>query len=58
MLYKETRYQCDLCLCILDSPRQARYHFRSLEHYHNICNNLTAIEVRGDKERSETCFSI
>ncbi|XP_050729209.1 glutamic acid-rich protein-like [Eriocheir sinensis] len=53
MLYKETRYQCDLCLCILDSPRQARYHFRSLEHYHNICNSLTAIEEAKELERKK-----
>ncbi|KAK8383847.1 hypothetical protein O3P69_015942 [Scylla paramamosain] len=53
MLYKETRCQCDVCHCSISSVRLARYHFRSLEHYHNMCAHFAAIEEAKELERKK-----
>ncbi|KAG7168003.1 Midasin-like 7 [Homarus americanus] len=39
-LYRETQYRCEICRTHLRNAPHAEYHFRSVDHYTNLCSHL------------------
>ncbi|KAK8723792.1 hypothetical protein OTU49_011549 [Cherax quadricarinatus] len=52
-LYKEKLYRCDLCRSELRNPKHTEYHFRSIDHYYNLCRHLTEEEEKKELERKK-----
>ncbi|XP_042223788.1 uncharacterized protein LOC121867771 isoform X2 [Homarus americanus] len=50
-LYRETQYRCEICRTHLRNAPHAEYHFRSVDHYTNLCSHLAEEKEKKELER-------
>lgn len=50
-LYKKKLYRCEVCHSHFRNPRHIECHFRSIDHYYNLCRHLTELEEEKELER-------